>query len=68
MKQRVNSKFCFELGKTPTEMLQSVSGGKVSSTECLNGLKHLKMNVRIFGIIQEAGVLQPLEMQTQSEM
>jgi hypothetical protein len=34
----------------------------------LNGLNDLKMGVRIFRIIQDAGVLQHLEMQTQTQM
>jgi hypothetical protein len=34
----------------------------------LNGLNNLKTSVRIFRTIQEAGVLQPLEMQTQLQM
>jgi hypothetical protein len=33
----------------------------------LNCLNDLKTGVRIFRLIQEAGVLQPLEMQTQSQ-
>jgi hypothetical protein len=32
----------------------------------LNGVNDLKSGLRIFTVIQEAGVLQPLEMQTQS--
>jgi hypothetical protein len=35
---------------------------------CLNGLNKLKAGVRIFRTIQETGVLQPLEMQTQSQI
>jgi hypothetical protein len=34
----------------------------------LNGLNDLKTGVRIFRMIQGAGVLQSLEMQTQSQM
>jgi hypothetical protein len=32
------------------------------------GLNNLKIGVKIFSMIQEAGVLQPLEMQTQLQM
>jgi hypothetical protein len=59
MVQRVKSKFCVKLGKTPTEtyeMLQTVYADEASGRS------------RIFRMIQEAGVLQPLEMQTQSQM
>jgi hypothetical protein len=34
----------------------------------LNGLNELKTDVRIFRMIQKAGVLQTLEKQTQSQM
>jgi hypothetical protein len=50
-------------------MLQTVCGDETLSrstvSDCLN---NLKTGVRIFRVIQEAGVLQPLEMQTQPEM
>jgi hypothetical protein len=35
---------------------------------CLNGLNDLKTGVRIFKMNKGAGVLQPLEMETQSQM
>jgi hypothetical protein len=72
MEQRMNIKFCVELGKTQTEtyeMLQSVYGDEaLSSSSVFEWCKRLKTGVRIFGMIQQAGVLQPLEMQTQSRM
>jgi hypothetical protein len=62
----MNSKCCVNLGKMPTEtyeILQTVYGD-----DALNGLNDLKTGVKIFRMVQEAGVLQPLEMQTQSRM
>jgi hypothetical protein len=72
IEQRISIKFCVKLGKTPTEtyeILQTVYGDKaLSRSVYLNGLNDLKTGVRIFRMIQEAGVLHPLEMQTQSQM
>jgi hypothetical protein len=70
MEQRVNIKFCVKLCKTPTEtyvILQTVYDDEALAVY-LNGLNDLKTGVRIFRMTQEAGVLQPLEMQTQSQM
>jgi hypothetical protein len=69
MEQRVNNKFCFKLGKTPTEIyeiLQTVCGDE--GLICLNGLNDLKTGMRIFRMIQDGDVLQPLEMHTQSQI
>jgi hypothetical protein len=62
------------MGKTATEtfqlMKQTYGDNALSCTwgseRYLNGLNDLKTGVMIFKVIQEAGVLQPLEMQTQS--
>jgi hypothetical protein len=67
----MNTKFCFKLGKTPIEtyeMLQTVCGGDTDIAVYLNGFNELKARVRIFRMFQEVSVLQPLEMQTQSQM
>jgi hypothetical protein len=64
----MNTKFCFELSETPVvtyAMLHTVCDDVAMS---LNGLNYLKAALRIFRMIQEAGVLQPLEMQRQSQM
>jgi hypothetical protein len=71
MDQRMNTKF-FRLGKTPTEIYEMFQLSKVMKPEivavyliCFN---LIKTTMRIFRMIQEAGVLGPLEMQTQSQM
>jgi hypothetical protein len=67
----MNTKFCFKLGKTPIEtyeMLQIVCGDEALSRSSVFGWNILKTGVRIFRMTQKAGILQPLEMQTQSEM
>jgi hypothetical protein len=50
-------------------MLQIAYGDEaLNRAVYLNDLKDLKMGVRILRMIQEAGILQPLEMQTQSQL
>jgi hypothetical protein len=72
MEQRMNTKFSFKLGKTPTEIYEMLQLSMVMKLEivamyllCFN---HLKTSMKIFRMIQEAGVLEPLEMQTQLQM
>jgi hypothetical protein len=65
----MNSKFCFKLSRTSAEayeILRTVCNDEALSrvTVHLNGLNDLKTGVRIFRMIQEAGVLHPLEMRT----
>jgi hypothetical protein len=76
MEQRANIKFCFETCKTATGTFQlikraygdnALSDTRVSEWYS-NDLIDLKKGVRIFRMIQEAGVLKLLEMQTQSQM
>jgi hypothetical protein len=51
------------------EMLQTVSGDEaLSRSSVFEWFKRFKDGVKIFRMIQEAGVLQLLEMQTQSQM
>jgi hypothetical protein len=60
MEQRVNIKFCVKMGKTQTEtydIFQTVYGDESLSSS------NLKMGVRIFGTVQQVGVLQLLKMQ-----
>jgi hypothetical protein len=69
----MNTIFCFKLGKTQIEtyeMLQTVRGAETlhCSSVYLIGFNDLKTVVRIFRMIQDAGVLQPLEMQTRSQI
>jgi hypothetical protein len=72
MEQRMISKLCFKSDKTLTETYEMLWLSMVMKPEVvavyLNGLNDLKTSVRIIRMIQEAGVLQPLEMQTQSQM
>jgi hypothetical protein len=76
LEQRENIKFCFKTGKTATETLQltkqAYGDNAVSRTRgserYLNRLNDLKTCARIFKMIHEAGVLQTLEMHTQSQM
>jgi hypothetical protein len=50
------------------EMLQTVYGDEALSHRCIcEWFKRFKDGCRIFRIIQEVDVLQPLEMQTQSK-
>jgi hypothetical protein len=64
MEQRVNTKFCFKRGKTPTETYEMLQFSMVMKPQVvavyLNGGNDLKTGVRIFRIIQEVSVLQPL--------
>jgi hypothetical protein len=49
-------------------MLQTVyDNEELSRSSVFEWLNDLKRGVRIFSMIQKAGVLQPLEMQTQSQ-
>jgi hypothetical protein len=72
MEKQSNFKFCFKTGKTVTENFQLIKqpyGDNILSRTWvfewyLNGLNDLKAGVRTFRMIQEVGVLQPLEMQT----
>jgi hypothetical protein len=76
--QRANIKFCFKTGKTSTDTFQLIKQAYGDNDVShlwvfkwyLNGLNDLKSSMRIFRMIQEAGVLQPLEMQMpmQSQM
>jgi hypothetical protein len=69
VEQRVNIKFCDTLGKIPPEMLQTVYIDEaLSGSRVLQWFKRFKEGMRIFKMSQESGVLQPLEMQTQSQM
>jgi methyltransferase-like protein len=72
MEQQTNVTFCFNLCKMPKEiyeMLQTVCGDDVLSySRVYDFLNDLKAGMRIFRIIQEAGVLQHNEMQTQLQM
>jgi hypothetical protein len=72
MEQRMNIKFCVKLGKTPTEtyeMLQTVySDGALSRSSVFEWFKRFEDGREIFRMIQEAGVRQPLEMQTQAQI
>jgi hypothetical protein len=50
-------------------MLQTVCGEEgLSRSSVFESFKRLKTDVRIVRIIQKTGVLQPLEMQTQSQI
>jgi hypothetical protein len=75
MEQRVNIRFCVELGKTPTdthEMLQIVYGDETSNRssvcERFKRYKDEREDLQDCRTIQEAGVLQPPEIRTQSQM
>jgi hypothetical protein len=72
MEQRMNIKFCVKLDKTQTEtyeMLQTVYGDEaLSRSSVFERFKRFQAGVRIARMIQEAGVLQPLEIQIQSQM
>jgi hypothetical protein len=72
MEQSANIKFCFKTGKTATETFQLIKqayGGNAPSRARIffmvfEWFKLFKTGMRIFRIIQEVGVPQPLEMQT----
>jgi hypothetical protein len=76
MEQRANIKFYFKPCKTTTETIQQIKmayGDNALSVTWVsewywNGLIDLKKGVRIFRIIQEAGVLKLLKMQTQLQI
>jgi hypothetical protein len=72
IEQLVNIEFCVKLSKTSTEtyeMLEIVYGDEaLNRSSVFAWFKELMNGVRIFRMIQEAGVLQPLEMQTQSQL
>jgi hypothetical protein len=68
----MNTKFCFKFGKTATEtyeMLQTVCGVEaLSRSSVYEWFKPFTEGHEFFRLIQEADVLQPLEMQPQSQM
>jgi hypothetical protein len=68
MQQRVNIKSCVKLGETQAEtyeMLQTLYDDEaLSRSSVFQLLKRFKGGRKIFRMIQESGVLQPLEMQT----
>jgi hypothetical protein len=76
METRANTKFCLKTDKMPTETFklikQAYGDNALSRTwvseRYLNGLNDLKTGVRIFMVMQEAGIFRPLEMKTQSQM
>jgi hypothetical protein len=72
MEATVNIKFCLKTGKTPTKNFHLIKQAYCDNTLSrtwisewyLNGLIDLK----VFRVIQGAGVFRPLEMKTQSQM
>jgi hypothetical protein len=76
MEQRANIKFCFKTGKTATETFQLIKQTHGNNAPLVDGFflmafewfKRFKTDLRIYRMIQEAGVLRSLEMQTQSQM
>jgi hypothetical protein len=68
MEQRMNTKFCSKLGKTPTEiyeMLQNVCGEEsLSRSGEFEWFKRSKDGSENLQSDPSSGVLQPLEMQT----
>jgi hypothetical protein len=72
MEQLVNTKLLFNWVKRQQKLMKYRKHNVVMKTYdvavYLNGLNALKTGVRIFRMIQDVGVLQPLEMQTPSQM
>jgi hypothetical protein len=68
----VNITFCVKLGKTPTEnyeMLRNVYNDEaLSRSNIFEWFKRFKDGRENLQGDQEAGVLEPLEMETQSQM
>jgi hypothetical protein len=68
----MNTEFSFRLGKMPTEIYGILQPSMVMKPGiiavyliCFN---HLKMTMRIFRMIQETDVFEPLKMPIQSQM